>query len=220
MIAIFEGKGARWQGEIEGQPITASDILQGGLDPISIFIMPGGRDRPYHLALKGDANAQLRTFVEQGGTYLGICAGAYYGCATVDFERGHPLEVYESRELCFFKGSAVGPVYGKGIFDYRSEKGARLAKIGTEVGTFDVYYKGGCTFEGDLSHVKILARYLDLPNQPPAIIECKVGKGKAILSGVHIEKQPALMPYVLELCRQSDESEDEKLSVPHQDRCL
>lgn len=187
MIAIYHGEGTSWQVPLPGPLLTADDILAGGLDLFSLFIMPGGRDRPYHAALKGLANTKIRTFVENGGTYLGICAGAYYGCAFVEFDKGFPLEVCEERELCFFPGKAIGPAYGKGTFDYNSEAGARMANIGTVKGMFPIYYNGGCTFEGDYPHVRILARYLDLPGHPPAIIECAIGQGKAILSGVHLE---------------------------------
>lgn len=192
MIAIYHGEGAYWQGEMKGSPITAEEIIAGHLTPFSLFIMPGGRDRPYHAALKGAGNAQIRKFVENGGTYLGICAGAYYGCARVDFDRGFPLEVYEERELQFFKGAGVGPAFGKGTFEYNSEKGARMAQIGMEKEIVSIYYNGGCTFEGEFSNGRILGRYLDLPNHPPAIIECPIGKGKALLSGVHLELSPYL----------------------------
>lgn len=187
MIAIYEGEGALWQEGPIGKRITATSIIEGGLAPFSLFIMPGGRDRPYMAALKGIGNAQIRSFVENGGIYLGICAGAYYGCKRVEFDRGFPLEVCEDRELSFFPGTAVGPAYGKGTFEYESQKGARLAKIGTANGIFHSYYNGGCLFEGDFPHVRILGRYLDLSGHPPAIIECSIGKGKAILSGVHLE---------------------------------
>ncbi len=177
MIAIYQDEGASWQGGPTPDLIlTAEEIINGALDQrISLFIMPGGRDRPYHAALKGAGNAQIRKFVEEGGTYLGICAGAYYGCQHIEFEKGRSEEICEERELSFFSGTAIGPAFGRGVFQ---------VKIGT-----DLYghYHDGCLFAGDFSEVQILARYLELPGQPPAIIECSVGKGKAILSGVHIE---------------------------------
>ncbi len=189
MIAIYEGEGVQWPLKNGGQRIQAAEIINGGLKHISLLIMPGGRDRPYHAALKGAGNVAIRSFVENGGIYLGICAGAYYGCQRVEFDKGFPLEVCEERELSFFSGTAVGPAYGKGTFEYQSEKGAFWAKIATANGIFFSYYNGGCFFEGDFTHTKILAHYLDLPNHPPAIIECPIGKGKAILSGVHLETE-------------------------------
>ncbi len=187
MIAIYSGEGAFWDGPAYPR-IGVKEILQGGLDGISLFIMPGGQgDRFYHATLKGKPNALIRKFVEDGGTYLGICAGGYYGCKRVEFDQGFPLEICEERELGFFPGSGIGPAYGKGTFEYDSEKGARIAKIQTANGVFYTYYNGGCFFEGDWTHARILARYLDLPNHPPAVIECPCNQGKAILSGVHFE---------------------------------
>ena len=74
----------------------------------------------------------------------------------------------------------------------------------TSEGTLYAYFNGGCTFEGSFSNCRTLASFADLPGQPPAIIECLVGKGKAILSGVHLEvsaaeldaKDPFLQPLI------------------------
>lgn len=84
----------------------------------ALVIMPGGRDLLYQKALTGHANKRLRAFVDQGGSYLGLCAGAYYACASFEFEKGNPLEVIASRELAFFPGMARGPAYGLGQFRY------------------------------------------------------------------------------------------------------
>ncbi|HSX11324.1 MAG TPA: BPL-N domain-containing protein [Chlamydiales bacterium] len=176
MIAIYQDEGTSWKGAAPDRFLSAADIINGALDETyTLFIMPGGRDRPYHAALKGAGNEKIRAFVENGGTYLGICAGAYYGCKTVQFEKGIPEEICEERELAFFSGTAVGPAFGRGNFP---------VKIGPDL---HAHYHDGCLFLGDFSQVRVVARYIELAGQPPAIIECRVGKGKAILSGVHLE---------------------------------
>jgi len=43
--------------------------------------------------LKFKGNKLIREYVEQGGMYLGLCAGGYYGAQKVEFEVGTPLEV-------------------------------------------------------------------------------------------------------------------------------
>lgn len=52
-----------------------------------------------------------------------------------------------------------------------------------------IYFNGGCAFiDAEMyRNTQVLARYRDLPDSPAAIVECSVGKGKAILSGVHPE---------------------------------
>ncbi len=155
-----------------------------------MLVMPGGRDIPFHEALKGRGNASIRHYVEQGGTYLGLCAGAYYGSDSVKFEEGQPLEVIAKRELKFFPGVASGPAYkGNERFSYTSESGSRQALVNWQDDEFYAYFNGGCIFEEAENYecVSVLARYGDVKNTPAAIIECCVGQGKAILSGVHPE---------------------------------
>lgn len=150
-----------------------------------LVIMPGGRDIPYDRHLKGEANKRLRTFVENGGAYFGICAGGYYGSSEVVFEEGGELEVIEKRELAFFPGRAIGPVFGKGQFAYNSKQGACEPKLKWQGGTTSTFFNGGCYFEGAEKHADVIATYEGI--NLPAIISCKVGKGRAILSGVHPE---------------------------------
>lgn len=158
------------------------------------LIFPGGRDIPYHRALRGLGNRQIAAFVRQGGRFLGICAGAYYASKSIEFERGGPLEVVAERELQFFPGIARGPAYGPGTFSYQGDGGARIALLCSPLNDleFQAIYHGGCTFifqETDPSTL-ILAHYKDIEGTPPAILQCLVGKGIAILCGVHPEYSP------------------------------
>lgn len=200
-IKIYQDKGV----ERRSLPLLINELISWKVSFISsqevihtnwesstdLFIMPGGRDVPYHLALKGTGNQRIRKFVEEGGAFLGICAGAYYGCKEVEFDRGMDLEVLGLRELAFFPGIARGPVYGLGSFQYHSECGARAALISNH---FDnkilrSYYNGGCCFVDaeHHSHIEIISRYLEIETHPAAMVKMMIGKGKVILSGVHIE---------------------------------
>jgi len=134
---------------------------------------------------------KIRKYVEDGGSFLGICAGAYFACHAVIFEKGTPLEVHETRDLKFFPGSAVGTLYHPNTFAYDSNMGAYASEISHRTNLLHLYYNGGCTFDHTekFPSVTTLARYQDAGNRP-AIIQCKVGKGRAILSGVHFEVSP------------------------------
>ncbi|MGE3954548.1 MAG: BPL-N domain-containing protein [Parachlamydiales bacterium] len=170
-------------------PIDAEALAEGSWAAgTTLLAFPGGRDLPYHNTLQGKANRQIRCFVEEGGLYLGLCAGAYYASSRVVFERGRPLEVIGDRELAFFPGETHGPLFEKS-FTYTSEGSAESARIAFGMGELHCYYNGGCTFPEAERHpnTEILARYADLPGGPAAIIRCQVGKGRALLSGVHLE---------------------------------
>lgn len=153
-----------------------------------LLIFPGGRDIPYDRSLKGKGTAKIKQFVENGGSFLGICAGGYFGAAEVIFEKGTALEVHETRELCFYPGAAIGTLYPERPFMYEKESGAHASWLSTAEGSLHLYYNGGCAFPQAESyeHVTPLASYLDAEKQP-AIIHCKIGKGNVILSGVHFE---------------------------------
>ncbi|KAJ1851406.1 biotin holocarboxylase synthetase [Coemansia sp. RSA 2703] len=177
----------------------------------ALFVMPGGRDVPYTVELNGEINRRIRQWVENGGRYLGLCAGGYYGSGRCEFEPGTPLEIVGSRELAFFKGSCVGTAYPG--YDYKSETGARAAEVTVDQDAFNVpqklwrsdpaririYYNGGGFFVPDESedNVTVLVRYAPDVTSPhdrsqkvanaSAAISCKVGRGVAVLTGLHPE---------------------------------
>lgn len=174
------------------------------LSSTQLLIIPGGRDLPYQKALRGSANRHIRQFVERGGRYLGICAGAYYASAFVEFEKGGPLEVLGARPLQFFPGVARGPICGLGRFDYESESGAEQVELEVaSLGRIFAYYNGGCGFiEAEAyPNVDVRARFAQLPGFPAALIRCRVGQGVAILSGVHPEynRENGLLKTILSL---------------------
>lgn len=165
----------------------------------TLFIMPGGRSLPFYDKLGKKGNNNIKAFVAAGGCYVGICAGAYYAARNTIFAQRLSLELILPGELNFFEGAAIGPVFAKNNFAYNTEQGAQMVALAWEskkefatlfpgcVARSSVYFNGGCYFENADQHsnTKILAVYAE--NNKPAIIECRYGKGRAILSGVHPE---------------------------------
>jgi len=185
----------------------------------SLFIVPGGRDLYYHMALKGRGNEKLRNFVANGGSYLGICAGAYFGASAIEFEKGGSLQVLGERELALFPGKAVGPAYGPNKYSYDSLKGIEAASIKTEREEIYLYFNGGCFFSEEEKYpgIKIFARYSELEKEPPAIVVCPFGKGKAVLSGVHFEYSACSLPadnvYIQRILPFLEQSEKRRTSL-------
>ncbi len=164
----------------------AADILGGCLEDAQLFVMPGGADLYYCEKLNGEGNKSIRSFVENGGSYLGICAGAYYGCAALEWAKDEAEPICGSRELAFYDGTAIGPVY-EFIEDGDIGKSwDAAAAITMDDETATVFYSGGPIFT-ETGNAEILARYSTLPGNPPAIIACTAGKGRVILSSPHLE---------------------------------
>lgn len=64
----------------------------------------GGYDLGFESALGKEGVKQISKFVQNGGSYLGICAGAYWACDYIEFDKGGPLEVTGERFLKFYPG--------------------------------------------------------------------------------------------------------------------
>lgn len=163
--------------------IDAQDIIDGKLShETQLFVIPGGADLFYCEKLDGAGNAAIKSYVEKGGTYLGICAGAYYACRELNWADG---DIAGGRELTFYDGTAKGPI--KAITNSTQPKHWDAA-VTISFGNIKTksLYAAGPLFEGS-DNMTVLARYNDLEGHPPAIIECTVGQGKAILSSIHPE---------------------------------
>jgi biotin--protein ligase len=175
-------------------------IAQPWQGSTALLVMPGGRDLPYCEALEGAGNARIMSFVRNGGSYLGLCAGAYYASARVEFELNDPmLAVAGQRELQFLKGICRGCAFSG--FRYNSEDGARAAQLtGSLTGDGHLYYNGGGIFvDADkVQDAEILASYADQDVQvdggKAAIVQLPIGRGRAILSAVHPEIAMETLP--------------------------
>lgn len=162
----------------------------------SLLVIPGGRDQPYCDDLNGQGISKILNYVQQGGHYLGFCAGAYFASQEIEFQKGSKegMEIIGKRELGLFPGVCKGTMFSG--FVYNSEKGAKavsivLTKDGKKVKT---YYNGGGYFvdANKLDHVKVICTYEEkgLRSEETAAVagvECQVGKGSAVLFGVHPE---------------------------------
>lgn len=160
-----------------------------------LFIMPGGADLPYVSKLQGSGNINIKNYVEKGGSFLGICAGSYYGSGYVEFDKNGKFEVLGSRELSFFQGKAIGPILAE--YDYSTNIGARVAYLKVDLDGVNklsayTYYNGGGYFEDadNYDNVWVIARY---ENNLPAIIHVSYGLGNVVLSAVHFEYNPHLL---------------------------
>lgn len=192
--------------------ITAQSLLS---DPwpnfCSLLVMPGGRDTPYHDALSGAGNAKIKKFVEDGGSYLGICAGGYYGAKEIKFMLDDDVyRVHVKRELAFWPGTCEGLVFPG--FKYQTEEGSRPVEIELNLdvlrrqGALDdqslasslespakfIYYNGGGAFfppeTGSLpSTAQVVARYSEKEGSPAAVVFNAVGKGRTMMMGMHPE---------------------------------
>lgn len=186
-------------------PITGDMIIkEPWTSSCAALVFPGGADQGYCRTLNGAGNRRICQYVENGGVYVGFCAGGYFGTSRCEFEVGNKLlQVIGDRELAFYPGISRGCAFPG--FVYHSEKGARATELrvdktvvssGSIPNIFKSYYNGGCVFVDAPKFkdrgVEILASYVDpvavdSGEGAAAIVYCKVGKGAALLTGPHPE---------------------------------
>lgn len=158
--------------------IGLTDITPSGLQAYDLLVMPGGdgdADRFQSLfALRRD---HVRTFIEQGGAYLGICMGAYWGARNYFGLLPHTDSVqYIVRPRAEIR---------------RSFK--TTLRIEWEGASDSMFFYDGCTFISDIDHFDVIASYSN--GDPMAIISNRIG-----LIGCHPESAedwydtPSLMP--------------------------
>ena len=162
---------------------TANDIMQGVLDNADVLIMPGGADLPYCAKLNGIGNQKIKSFVEQGGIYFGICAGAYYAHSAIAWHNTTE-NITGNRELRFFNATATGPIvkpYNPNTFE-----GMAFVTVHFEEYESTVYYKGGPIMGIDDS-TETIATFTHKDKTYPAIIRKAIGHGVVIGMSPHME---------------------------------
>lgn len=166
-------------------------------DEVLAFVMPGGAATPYRQKLQVQGNDAIAEYIAAGGAYLGICAGAYYACSHVEFEKDIPeLKIVRDDGLLgLVDATAVGTMYKElGIRPYAANQ-ASAAAVNLHWYRDDerhiAYYHGGPKFELHEPDIEVLATYGDLAGEPPAIVRKQYGDGCLVLSGVHIEDSGA-----------------------------
>ncbi len=166
--------------------IYADDINSGVIDSdCRIICFPGGYAYNYKKALTNKGLNAIRNYIDSGGAYLGICAGAYFASTEVVWE-GFSYKY----GLGLFQGSTVGAIDSIAEWDQYS-----MTKIKTidpkfapnDTLTNHVLYYGGPYFLSDSGFDFDTVSVWDEYNKLPAIIKFTRGNGKVLLIGPHLE---------------------------------
>lgn len=188
---------ARAAAPVDVVPVTAAQMREPGMldGPDTIgFFLPGASDANYDNKMGADNIDRLRRFVADGGRFMGICAGAYYACETIEWFKGEPARFKTKKpRIDFFNYLAHGPI--RALLDGQTDLGNALSHAAAADIRFDdggmmrgatVMYWGGPELSGP-SPGQVIARFNTLAGKPPAIVMRDIGKGRALISAVHPE---------------------------------
>lgn len=180
---------------VEVKTVTADEIIRENAlnEQVLAFFMPGGRATPYLEKLKVRGNRKIADYVNNGGVYFGICAGAYYASRNVFFEADiKELAVVQQCGLNLIDADAIGTLhreFGISPFanDFTSVAAAKVLWCADNELHIASYHGGPYFKPAAENNVQILAEYeLDGQRLPAAVMQ-RHGLGVAIVSGLHIE---------------------------------
>lgn len=143
---------------------TQHELEDNFFDDVDVVAFPGGigDSDSYDFLFKHNADA-IRSFIQRGGKYLGICMGAYW--ADKDY-------------FNLLKGARAVQYIKRPTADIRRSYG-KAAPVTWEGEPYHMYFYDGCTFIGD-GKFETIATYAN--GEPMAIIQNNIG-----LIGCHPE---------------------------------
>lgn len=176
--------------------LSPEDIANKDLASFDVIIFSGGSGSKQAETIGEKGKENLKSFIENGGGYLGICAGAYLATSGFDWA----LHIVSAKTI-----SQTEWKRGKGFVDLE------LTGDGTEIfgdvdEIFKCRYSSGPLFQsiksGDLPPFKTLAHFRSEISEngvtegvmvnTPAIISAEYKKGKVLLMSTHPENTPGL----------------------------
>lgn len=214
-LALFDGGGtgkstALFQALLPGwrvERVGPADIADGALGLFDGLLFPGGSGSGQARALGQAGRERVRSFVADGGAYVGVCAGAYL--ALDNYSWGLGLIALDSHDRAHWRR-------GKGTVRMElSEEGGAL--LGGEGGdALDIHFaqgplmvpaQGPAPEDGpERSTPEVLARFRTGVGEngadpammvgKPAVVRARFGAGRVLLFSPHPEQTAGLEPMI------------------------
>lgn len=201
-VALFEARGvgpraldsAQAALDVEGitaTRVTPEQVRAGALDDADVVVFTGGRGSVQGQLLGEDGRARVRRFVERGGGYVGICAGAFLAMqGPAEF---HKIAIVAGHNLTgdlWRRGTAAArviPTDGSPARTLHYENGPLFAP--EEVEGLAPYVTLA-TFDADIYWEEYGTRAGEMPGAP-AVVASSYGRGRILLFSPNPTMDPA-----------------------------
>ncbi len=210
-VALFNDEGAFGLGipriteqlgktpEIKLTKVTGKEIADGVLKDFDVVIFSGGSGSKEAAALGDAGRENVRTFVRDGGGYVGICAGAYLACTGFSWGVG------------VLNAKTVSSKWQRGKGDVEVEFTPLAPGItGLDAGKKMIRYANGPIITADsregiapfepLAHFRTELAEHDSPKgvmvNAPAMVRGVFGKGRVLTSSPHPEQTAGMEHFI------------------------
>ena len=182
----------------EAERLSRSKLNDSAFD-LSIYraiIFGGGYAYPgYTVLISADGKGRLRRFVEDGGVFMGVCAGAFFACDVVQWE-GAVYDDESGYDTDLFGGTCTGPIAELATYPDWAPA-AILFQPHPAVEAFDeapftrtLWYGAGPWFTSGDPAAQVMAAYdsegIDERGEA-ALVTAPFGGGRVVLWGPHPE---------------------------------
>jgi glutamine amidotransferase-like uncharacterized protein len=185
-------------GNIEVTRLRGTNIASGALTNFDVVMFTGGSGSKQSKTLGQAGRHEVRRFVEHGGGYVGICAGAYLACTGFDWGIG----VLNAR--------TVSDKWQRGKGSVEIEIPAENKLLTNSIGKHRVLYANGPIITADdrknipafepLAFFRTELAENGTPKgvmvNAPAMARGFFGKGRVVISSPHPEQTPGLDNFV------------------------
>jgi glutamine amidotransferase-like uncharacterized protein len=153
-----------------------------------LWIQPGGRALTQARKMSPALKLRIIEFVKQGGSYVGICAGAFLAAEQFGWGGAPGRKVLE-------RGLGLIPGFS-GLYSPAGNENVLLMNSDwLGFGKRELYWELGPDFRGESlwgSSVEVLSRY---PEGLPATVRSTFGKGRVYVTAFHPEAPQAWRDY-------------------------
>jgi glutamine amidotransferase-like uncharacterized protein len=197
-VAVYSGEGT-WDESVQAAGklfesagysvafLGPKEVEGDALGRFNIICVPGGDMYQYAQEISSTGREKLRSFVRDGGGYIGICGGAYFASEQVIWN-GSPLPMIP---LAIFPGKAEGPLNEIAPYPNYAICDVNIVDLTHPITESEpttlsmLYYWGPALRLNADAQVSVLARYEK--NNAPAILAFDYGLGRVFLVGTHPE---------------------------------
>lgn len=185
--------------DLKIESLSAEAVAQGRLREFHLVIFTGGSGGKQASTLGLAGRLEVRDFVQQGGGYLGICAGNYLACSGFSWGLG------------ILDAKTKSSRWARGVGDLQIEAvGAGRSVLGLPAGLTQIRYANGPVFapagEPNVPDFETLAlfrtEFAGNGSPPgaqihsPAIVCGRFGQGRVLCSSPHPEQQAGMEGFV------------------------
>jgi len=171
--------------EVDADRISAAEINDGEwVDDYDAIWFPGGYAWYYTRHIRNNGQEAIRQFVNDGGVYVGVCAGAFFAADIIVWEGdtiNYPLDLFD--------GTAIGPL--EDIAEWPNHTMTELnlnedhsSEPDIENAGYQLYYGGPYLERGDTA-IESLAKYSE--TGLCCALTSNYGDGKLLLIATHPE---------------------------------